>query len=95
MIVASVDGDAGAAGRALAGVAGVDRVDVHGDEVTVGVPDGSAALSPVAVALAGSGARVRNLVLRTPTLDDVFLALTGDRMSDAEPVPDHVDGISA
>ncbi|MGI8758845.1 MAG: ATP-binding cassette domain-containing protein [Acidimicrobiales bacterium] len=95
VIVASVDGDAAAAGRALAGVASVDRVEVHGDEVTIGVPDGSAALSPVAVALAGCGARARTLVLRTPTLDDVFLALTGDRMSGAEPAPDDADGIPA
>ena len=40
--------------------------------------DGAAPLSPVAVALADCGVRVRNLTLRTPTLDDVFLELTGD-----------------
>jgi hypothetical protein len=34
-------------------------------------------MSPVAVALDGSGARVLSLTLRTPTLDDVFLQLTG------------------
>ncbi|HXQ59865.1 MAG TPA: hypothetical protein VN799_07190, partial [Acidimicrobiales bacterium] len=39
--------------------------------------DGAAAMSPVAVALHGSGTRVLSLTLRTPTLDDVFLQLTG------------------
>ena len=34
----------------------------------------------MAVALAGSGAVVRDLTLRTPTLDDVFLELTGTHM---------------
>jgi ABC-2 type transport system ATP-binding protein len=39
--------------------------------------NGSAAISPVAVALSSCDAVVRDLTLRTPTLDDVFLELTG------------------
>ncbi|MGI9118964.1 MAG: ATP-binding cassette domain-containing protein [Acidimicrobiales bacterium] len=84
VIVASVDGDTGPARRALAEVVGVERVDVRGDErggeLAIGVVDGAAALSPVAITLAGCGIRVRTLTLRTPTLDDVFLALTGDHL---------------
>jgi ABC-2 type transport system ATP-binding protein len=34
----------------------------------------------VAVALAGGGVPVRELTMRTPTLDDVFLELTGARI---------------
>jgi len=61
-------------------VAGVDHADVHGDELTIRVQDGPSAISPVAVALDGCGVQVRELTLRTPTLDDVFLELTGGRI---------------
>ena len=40
----------------------------------------AAAVSPVAVALDQAGVTVTELTLRTPTLDDVFLELTGDRI---------------
>jgi ABC-2 type transport system ATP-binding protein len=82
VIVATIDGDAASACDAVRVVSGVDRVDAHGDELTVRVHDGSAALSPVALALDGCGVRVRNLTLRTPTLDDVFLELTGGHILD-------------
>ena len=48
------------------------------------VADGSASISPVAVALAGCGVKVLELTLRTPTLDDVFLELTGNRIVSGE-----------
>jgi hypothetical protein len=40
----------------------------------------------VAIALAGAGGglRVRELSLRTPTLDDVFLSVTGARLADRD-----------
>jgi ABC-2 type transport system ATP-binding protein len=83
LIVAHVDGDAQAAAHALARLDLVERVEVNGDEVTVAVADGPTALSPVAVALAGAEGRlrVRDLVLRRPTLDDVFLSVTGERIA--------------
>ena len=37
-------------------------------------------MSPVAVALSKASIRVRTLTLRTPTLDDVFFELTGNRI---------------
>jgi ABC-2 type transport system ATP-binding protein len=45
----------------------------------IAVDDGAASIGPIAVAL-GSVTRVRHLTLRTPTLDDVFLELTGNRI---------------
>jgi ABC-2 type transport system ATP-binding protein len=66
----------------------LDRLDqVHGvhssgDEVVARAMDGSEAVSPVAVALAEAGIQVRSLTLRTPTLDDVFLELTGNRIEE-------------
>jgi ABC-2 type transport system ATP-binding protein len=82
LIVANVEGDAQAAAHALAGLDQVDRVEVNGDEVTIAVADGPTALSPVAVALANAGGRLRvkDLALRRPTLDDVFLSVTGERI---------------
>ena len=56
---------------------GVEAVDAHGSELVVTAADGAATIGPVAVALDGCGVRVRDLTLRTPTLDDVFLELTG------------------
>ncbi len=80
VVVVTVEGDVGEARRAIEGVAGVDHIDVHGHEVTVSVEDGAATISPVAVALNGCSVKVRDLTLRTPTLDDVFLELTGNRI---------------
>jgi ABC-2 type transport system ATP-binding protein len=84
VVIARVDGDTEAARRAIQTVPGVDRVDVHGSEVSVAVADGSAAISPIAVALAHGDVAVRELTLRTPTLDDVFLEVTGGRFEDVD-----------
>jgi ABC-2 type transport system ATP-binding protein len=74
------DGDADAAKSVLEGIDGLDGVDVFGDEVRVGTENGSQALSPVAIALGSAGITVRELSLRTPTLDDVFLDVTGTHL---------------
>lgn len=63
-------------------LAEVDRVERSGDEVVMSVAHGAAAISPVAVALAEAGMVVEGLTLRTPTLDDVFLHITGGRMQE-------------
>jgi ABC-2 type transport system ATP-binding protein len=84
VIVARVDGEAARACAAVRSVAGVDQADVHGDELAIRVHDGAAAISPVAVALHGCGVTVRDLTLRTPTLDDVFLELTGVHIRDGD-----------
>lgn len=64
----------------------VDRCEasseVSCDEVIMSVAHGAAAISPVAVALAEAGIAVEGLTLRTPTLDDVFLHITGGRMQE-------------
>jgi ABC-2 type transport system ATP-binding protein len=84
VIVARVDGEAARACAAVRSVAGVDQADVHADELAIRVHDGAAAISPVAVALHGCGVTVRDLTLRTPTLDDVFLELTGGHIRDGD-----------
>ena len=64
----------------LSSVAGLDSVETAGDEVVISVTNGAKAISPVAVALADANIAVEGLTLRTPTLDDVFLHVTGERM---------------
>jgi ABC-2 type transport system ATP-binding protein len=80
LIVAHVEGDREVARRALLGIDGLSNVEVHGDEISVATSAGAAAISPVAVALNDCGVHVRAITLRTPTLDDVFLELTGNRI---------------
>ena len=83
VIIARVDGANGASGRAKQAVAvldGVLDVDGAGDEVVIQVDNGAAHISDVALALNANDVRVRELTLRTPTLDDVFLSVAGARM---------------
>ncbi len=80
VIVARVDGDASVVRGAIEAVPGVQSVESHGNELIVNTDNGSATISPIAVALASCEVAVRDLTLRTPTLDDVFLDLTGARI---------------
>ena len=83
VIIARVDGANGAserAKRAAAALDGVLDVDGAGDEVVIQVDNGAAHISDVALALNANDVRVRELTLRTPTLDDVFLSVAGARM---------------
>jgi ABC-2 type transport system ATP-binding protein len=77
IIIARVDGDASAVCAVLEALDGVQSVEVHGQELVIATDNGSAAISPIAVALNGCEVTVRDLTLRTPTLDDVFVDLTG------------------
>jgi ABC-2 type transport system ATP-binding protein len=77
VIIARVDGDAAAVRKLVEEIPEVLGVEAHGHELVIATGNGSAAISPVAVALAGGDVHVRDLTLRTPTLDDVFLELTG------------------
>jgi ABC-2 type transport system ATP-binding protein len=79
VIVARLDGWAEAARPAVERLAGIHGVEARGNEVVVTATDGAATIGAVAVALNGI-APVRHLTLRTPTLDDVFLELTGNHI---------------
>ena len=83
IVVRLGDGADGSVARAVAvldGLPGVSGVEAHGQEVTVASEDGAATISPVAVALADADLPVMDISLRQPTLDDVFLDLTGRHM---------------
>ncbi len=70
----------------------VDKVDVRGEELTIATPDGPRVVGKVAVALEEAGVPVERLTLRTPTLDDVFLEVTGNRLGTDKGDPSEEDG---
>jgi ABC-2 type transport system ATP-binding protein len=80
VIIARIDGSADAALAAVRSVDGISAAELHGEELTLAATDGASVISPVAVALSTEGVRVKDLTLRTTTLDDVFLELTGNRI---------------
>jgi ABC-2 type transport system ATP-binding protein len=83
LIVAEVDGDDPTVLERLQGLGGVDAVSFEAGRIVVSTKDGPAELSPVAIALNATSVRVRALTLRTPTLDDVFMELTGSHIQEA------------
>jgi ABC-2 type transport system ATP-binding protein len=80
VIQVTLNSDDAEAAEALLRLPNVDKVDLGPRALLVSVSNGAAAVSPVAIALDAIGASVAELTLRTPTLDDVFLELTGDRI---------------
>lgn len=81
VIVANVDSIERAT-TAVQDLPGVDSVESRGDEISIGTASGAALISPVAVALAEGNVGVGDIALRTPTLDDVFVSVTGERLAD-------------
>jgi len=69
---------------ALIDLAEVYRIDHFDHEVRAATKNGARALSPIAVALDRAGIKVDELALRTPTLDDVFLEVTGSHLEAGE-----------
>jgi ABC-2 type transport system ATP-binding protein len=62
---------------------GARDVTVDGDRVEVRVADGPAALPELQIAAYEAGVRVATAQLHRPTLDDVFLNLTGRSLREA------------
>ena len=83
LILVRVEGDATEAIAVLGNVPGVQKVEAHGIEIVITTSSGSATISPVAVALAGTDIVVRDLLrFVRPTLDDTS--------SSSSPVPTSV-----
>ncbi|MET3962620.1 ABC-2 type transport system ATP-binding protein [Marmoricola sp. OAE513] len=77
--------DREAAVRVLSEVAvGEVKVDDNGRTITAAVSGGAASLGTVLTGLAASSIDVLDIGLRRPTLDDVFLTLTGRPAEDAD-----------
>jgi ABC-2 type transport system ATP-binding protein len=80
VIIVQVDGHAEEAKAALHINGSTENIEVHGGELTISASRGAALLGDVAVALHEAGVPVQEITLRTPTLDDVFLNVTGGRL---------------
>jgi ABC-2 type transport system ATP-binding protein len=80
VIVAEVEGANVGAIDALSSFEGLDSAWTAEGTITVNTSDGAAALGSVAMALGQKGLHIKSLTLRTPTLDDVFMEMTGSRI---------------
>jgi ABC-2 type transport system ATP-binding protein len=70
------------AGAVLEREAGVTVMRADGDLLDFSLPDASAALPGVMASLASAGVTLAGIEVRRPTLDDVFLSLTGRELRD-------------
>jgi ABC-2 type transport system ATP-binding protein len=75
--------DAVRAHKALAGLASVREAQVSEGSVRLTVTDGDHALMELVRVLDGAGVELASLSLARPTLDDVFLTVTGRSLRDA------------
>jgi ABC-2 type transport system ATP-binding protein len=80
IVVAEVDGEDTSVIATLQALEPVEAVTVDRGCVTIATTDGPASMATIAQALGRADVVVRSLTLRTPTLDDVFMSLTGDRL---------------
>jgi ABC-2 type transport system ATP-binding protein len=82
VVVAEVTGDTGRAQAALAGHPGVREVSVADQTLRLTVEHGERALVGLLRALDAAGVGLASIQLHRPTLDDVFLTLTGRSLRD-------------
>jgi ABC-2 type transport system ATP-binding protein len=80
VVVVEVDGDDPSAIGELAALSMVDDVQGVCGRITIDTPHAPSAMAPIAQVLGTSALTVRSLTLKTPSLDDVFMALTGSRL---------------
>jgi ABC-2 type transport system ATP-binding protein len=81
VVVARVEGDVAVARAVVEALPDVETVRITGEELTAAVSDGPAAVPAIAIALDGAdNVRVSELSFRRPSLDDVFLEVTGARI---------------
>ncbi|HYD03853.1 MAG TPA: ATP-binding cassette domain-containing protein [Alphaproteobacteria bacterium] len=62
----------------------IGKIDVQGHEVSIASPDGTKIIGPIALKLLKAGIHAEQLTMRSPTLDDVFFEVTGNRMVDKD-----------
>ena len=84
VIVAEVDGDGADAVGSLQSFDGLEPSWNADGTITVNTAHGPEALGTVAMALGRAGLHIKSLTMRTPTLDDVFMEITGTRMEKEE-----------
>ncbi len=82
LIVAEVGGRDPGAVEAIRALAVSESVSATDGTITVSTSDGPGALSSIALALSETSLEVKRLTMRRPTLDDVFMEMTGSRFED-------------
>ena len=82
VVVIEIAGDVERGKAALAGLAGVREATVDGTSVRLTVERGDQALPGLLRALDAAGVGLASIGLHRPTLDDVFLTLTGRSLRD-------------
>ncbi|HEX2054531.1 MAG TPA: ATP-binding cassette domain-containing protein [Actinomycetota bacterium] len=80
IVVQVAESDGPPAEQALRGLSSNGSLERRGGELLVATEDGPSMVSRVAVTLSEASIPVNELTLRTSTLDDVFLELTGNRI---------------
>ncbi|HEV7658061.1 MAG TPA: ATP-binding cassette domain-containing protein [Mycobacteriales bacterium] len=80
--------DAAAAAELVGALPDADSPGIDGETVHVRVPNGGAALPGLLRELDRAGVALAAVEVRRPTLDDVFLSLTGRSLRDTERAPD-------
>ncbi len=79
------EGEAARAAAALERFEGVQRVVRAEAEVAVYLPNGATAVAAIVRLLDDAGAPAESLMLKHPTLDDVFLRATGHHLEEGAP----------
>jgi len=80
LVVVTIDGEMTPAHEALRALDLVERCEAMGDELVAAVASGPAAVPRIASALDGLPLTIREISVRRPSLDDVFLEVTGARI---------------
>ncbi len=88
VIIVEVEGDTVAAADAVRTLDAAGQIEIHGNELMVKVSNGAAHIGPVALALHQGGVEVKEIKMRTPSLDDVFLNVTGARFEEVTAAED-------
>jgi ABC-2 type transport system ATP-binding protein len=84
-VVCVHDGDVEAVAASVARIAGAQPViDTGGRSVSAPTDGGASAIAALGAALEDAGIEIDELSLRQPTLDDVFLTLTGSSTAEVE-----------
>ncbi len=90
IVLAKIAGDHTAARTALADIPGIDSIDTDGRILRIATANDAKTIGPVAIALDAAGVDFDGLSLRSTTLDDVFLDMTGTRIQ-PEATPTNTD----
>ena len=69
---------------ALEGVNGVGRVTTEGRKLVVQCEDRAGIVADVVAGIVGAGGDITDLAVRRPSLEDVYVKLTGEALKDAE-----------